>query len=90
MLYRLAMYALSQGFGGQATILYPTEEVWAKQEVIDIRELFTGHNRAQVVLRPVHIPTLVDAIQATGIAGERKRTQLAASLALGVDKGAVA
>ncbi len=83
MLYQLAIYALSQGTGGQSTILYPTEDTAARDEVINIQEPATHHHRAQVIVRPVLIPVLVEAIQAKGIAGERKRGNFARRLAFG-------
>lgn len=83
MLYQLAIYALSQGAGGQATILYPTEDATARDEVIDIHEPATRHHRAQVIVRPVLIPALVEVIQAKGMAGTRQRNAFASRLAFG-------
>lgn len=83
MLYQLAIYALSQDTGGRATILYPTEDATARDEVIDIQEPATGHYRAQVIVRPVLIPALVEAIQARGMAGKRQRSVFASQLAFG-------
>jgi 5-methylcytosine-specific restriction enzyme subunit McrC len=62
MLYQLAMYALSQGSGGRATILYPTLGNDAKSEVIEIRELTYGGQLAQVVLRPINLIKLHELI----------------------------
>lgn len=80
MLYQLAMYALSQGDGGRATILYPTVNPLAKPEAIDIREIFHGEHRGQVVLRPVNLLELERLIAATGVHAQRERSRLAASL----------
>lgn len=83
MLYQLAIYALSQGAGGRAAILYPTIEPTAKPEVIDIREVFRGEHRAQVVLRPVNLLRLEQCVKGSGIQAERERTRLARTLAFG-------
>jgi 5-methylcytosine-specific restriction enzyme subunit McrC len=83
MLYQLAIYALSQGTGGQATILYPTVDPTAKPEVIDIREVLYGEHRAQVVLKPVNLLLLEQLLTASGAQAERNCTRYAQALAFG-------
>lgn len=81
MLYQLAIYALSQGSDGCATILYPTLGEDAKPEVIEIRELMYGGKLAQVVLCPVNLVKLRELIDDRTPQGTRKQSAFSFSLA---------
>lgn len=83
MLYQVGMYALSQGRGGQAVILYPTLAAEASVQEIQIHEITSGEQRATVVLRPVHLPAFDNLINAKGIKGERERVEYTRTLILG-------
>lgn len=64
MLYQLSVYALSQGDGATAAILYPTESPDAREEVLQIRDPRTGKALGGVALRPVYMPGLLSALSA--------------------------
>lgn len=84
MLYQLAIYALSQGFGGVAVILYPTINQKAEEERIEIRDAIRGRGRAQVILRPVnltHLDSLLSSPDSMRL--KRERENYAKGLAFG-------
>ncbi|HJT59756.1 MAG TPA: hypothetical protein VJ761_24820 [Ktedonobacteraceae bacterium] len=85
MLYQLAIYALSQLEGVEATILYPTMQVEAKEAKIILRDPVYGTERAYVVLRPVnllHLEQLVTGAKTRK--NERSCADFARQMALGV------
>ncbi|MDO9020186.1 MAG: hypothetical protein Q8S73_16760 [Deltaproteobacteria bacterium] len=78
MLYQLSIYALSQGVGASATILYPTADVAARDARIELRGPLEGWGRASVVLRPVSLRALKDAVAGVDDAPTRQRRRLLA------------
>lgn len=63
MLYQLTVYALSQGRGGTAAILYPTTDSSAAAALIEIRDPQTGGSAGSVWLRPVHLGRMVRLVE---------------------------
>jgi 5-methylcytosine-specific restriction enzyme subunit McrC len=66
MLYQLAIYALSQPQGMDATILYPTMQSDAKEARILTCDPVYGAGQAQIVLRPVDLFHLDDVVTSAG------------------------
>lgn len=84
MLYQLAMYALSQPDGVDATILYPTLQPALQEARIAIHDPLRGTKRAFVVLRPVDLLYLAHLVSGPQTADqERKRAVFAKQLAFG-------
>jgi len=84
MLYQLAIYALSQPQGMDATILYPTMQSDAKEARILMCDPVYGAGRAQIVLRPVDLLHLDDLVTSAGsIQYKRECTAFARWLVFG-------
>jgi 5-methylcytosine-specific restriction enzyme subunit McrC len=77
MLYQLAVYALSQPAQRVATILYPTTDIAAKDQIVNIHEPVARSVQGQVVLRPIQLAALAGTIGQSGVAGGRARRNLA-------------
>jgi 5-methylcytosine-specific restriction enzyme subunit McrC len=91
MLYQLAIYALSQGFGGVATIIYPAAGSTDPQEArIEIRDTLYGLGHAQVILRPVNLLYLEKLLSGANLPATRKELgRYARQLAFGSVNAAV-
>lgn len=83
MLYQLAIYALSQPGGMDATILYPTVQSDAREARIIIHDPLHGSSLAHVILRPVHLLRLQSLISDIGRGWRRERVDYARWLAFG-------
>jgi 5-methylcytosine-specific restriction enzyme subunit McrC len=84
MLYQLAIYALSQGRGETAVILYPTLAAAAQEAKIAIRDPVYGGNRAYMALRPVDLNQLSDLVRSgTGRRSARAKETYAHYLVFG-------
>ena len=70
-LYQLAIYALSQPEGMDATILYPTMEAEAREGRIALHDAVYGTGHAHVVLRPVNLLQLDQLITGEKMMKER-------------------
>jgi 5-methylcytosine-specific restriction enzyme subunit McrC len=83
MLYQLALYALGRTSGERtSTILYPTVDEVAHEQLIRIQEPVEGMPQASVALRPVNLLKLENLLRA-GRAAYRQRVELAEQLVFG-------
>lgn len=84
MLYQLAIYALSRGAEGLATILYPTLNEQARDQVIRIEHPVHERAMARVVVRPVVLDRLERHVfELDGNEAQRLRERYAMGLAFG-------
>lgn len=84
MLYQLALYALGQELGKRrATILYPTLDARARQQVIFVSDPLHGTTTAEVILRPVNLLELDKLLRCKEMTGQRKLAEFAQHLAFG-------
>lgn len=83
MLYQLVVYAMSNRQQRRSGILYPTTNPYAKESRIDVTDPIDGTFLAQVCLRPVYLPKLVELIHTETPRGRREREAFAASMAIG-------
>ena len=83
MLYQLAIYALSQGWNGRSTILYPCVNSNSVPQVIEINEAFAKANKAHIILTPVNLNRLSELLQDENTSAHKKRAAYAESLVLG-------
>lgn len=77
MLYQLALYALSQGWNGQSTILYPCVTSSAIPQVIEINEPFADARKARIILTPVNLALLSELLQDTSVSAHAERAAYA-------------
>jgi len=84
MLYQLALYALGQESGNRrATIIYPTLEDAARQQVVFVMDPLRGTSKAEIVLRPVNLLKLDLLLRGKGVHAQRNRIEFATRLAFG-------
>lgn len=84
MLYQLALYAMGQeSVERRATILYPTLDDAARQQVIFVKDPLRGTAKAQVILRPVNLLKLDELLRGKEVQAQRNRTEFAYRLAFG-------
>ena len=84
MLYQLALYAMGQeSVERRATILYPTLDNAARQQVILVQDPLRGTAKAQVILRPVNLLTLDQLLRGKGLQSQRNRAEFAQRMAFG-------
>lgn len=83
MLYQLAVYALSQGWNGRSTILYPCTNSDSVSQVIEINEASANSGKARIFLTPVHLTRLSELLQDKSVLARKKRAVYAENLVLG-------
>jgi 5-methylcytosine-specific restriction enzyme subunit McrC len=84
MLYQLALYAMGQeGVDRRATILYPTLDDAARQQVIFVKDPLCGTSKAQVIMRPVNLLKLDLLLRGKDVQAQRNCAEFARHMAFG-------
>ncbi len=84
MLYQLALYALGQESGNRrATIIYPTLEEAARQQIVFVKDPLSGTLKAEIILRPVNLLKLDQLVRDKGVHAQRNRIEFAKRLSFG-------
>lgn len=84
MLYQLALYALGQESGNRrATIIYPTLDDAACQQIVFIKDPLRGTVKAEIILRPVNLLKLEMLLRNRSARAQRDRSEFAMRLAFG-------
>jgi len=84
MLYQLALYALGQESGDRrATMIYPTLEDAARQQIVLVKDPLRGTSKAEITLRPVNLLKLDLLLRDRSAHAQRGRIELAMCLAFG-------
>ena len=84
MLYQLALYALGQPAGERrATIIYPTLENAARDQMIRVMDPLRGSPAAEVTLRPLNLLRLDQLLREKSPHARRRRAEYARSLVFG-------
>ncbi|MEQ8852805.1 restriction endonuclease [Gimesia sp.] len=83
MLYQLVVYAISNRQQLQSSILYPTENLHAKEARINVSDPVYGKHLGQVCLRPVNLTQIEELVSSSTAVARREREKLAKRLAFG-------
>jgi 5-methylcytosine-specific restriction enzyme subunit McrC len=87
MLYQLALYAMGQEANNRrATILYPTLDDAARQQIIFVKDPLRGTAMAQVTLRPVNLLRLEHILHGKDVQAQSSRAEFAIQLVFGIPK----
>ncbi len=87
MLYQLALYAMGQNANDRrATILYPSLDATARQQVIIVKDPLRGTAMAQVILRPVNLLKLEKILHGKDVHTQSSRAEFARQLVFGITK----
>jgi 5-methylcytosine-specific restriction enzyme subunit McrC len=85
MLYQLALYAMGhESVERRATILYPTLDDAARQQIILVKDPLRGTAKAQVILRPVNLLKLDELLRGKDVQAQRNRAEFAHRLTFGI------